>query len=183
MKIRVNKLGVARRQINTAIDLWFSGGDAISIHTLVAAAYQILCDLLNNKNLPDFLYNNPNIRPERRADYAKLVRKPANFFKHADRDPDEVLEVNVEINDFLLLQCLTGVQQLGVTEITDTERAFWVRFGFEYPEVLDEGHPFTQMIHTDNFREIAAWPRPRFYEAFKMEAATLSAAGKMTLSP
>jgi hypothetical protein len=59
MKIKVDKLGVAHRQINTAVDLWFSGGDAISIHTLVAAAYQILCDLLKNKNLPDFLYNKP----------------------------------------------------------------------------------------------------------------------------
>jgi len=181
-RVSVTKIEAARRQLGTAIDLWFDERDPISIHTLIAAAYQVICDLLRHRGLPDFLYANPWIRPERRADYARAVRAPANFIKHADRDPKGELELNVEINDFHLLQCLMGLQQLGVTEITDTERAFWVRFSFEYPEVLDEGHPFTQMIHTDNFREIAAWSRPRFYEAFKVGAANHSAAGKMTLS-
>ena len=73
-KIKVNKLEAARRQIGTAIELWFSGGDPISIHTLIGAASQILCDLLKHQGLPDFL-RQPDHPMEWRARYARMVRK------------------------------------------------------------------------------------------------------------
>ena len=36
-KLHVTKLDAARRQLETAITLWFHDGDPVSIHTLAAA--------------------------------------------------------------------------------------------------------------------------------------------------
>lgn len=40
--IKVSKLDVARKQLEQAILLFFNDGDPIAIHTLVAAAYNIV---------------------------------------------------------------------------------------------------------------------------------------------
>jgi hypothetical protein len=40
--LRLTKLDVARRQLQTAITLWFTDGDPVSIHTLAFAAYEII---------------------------------------------------------------------------------------------------------------------------------------------
>lgn len=41
-KIQVTKLDAVRRQLETAVILWFHDGDPVSIHTLTGAAYQII---------------------------------------------------------------------------------------------------------------------------------------------
>jgi hypothetical protein len=41
-KIVVTKLDAARRQLKTAIKLWFEDGDPVAIHTLIVAAYEII---------------------------------------------------------------------------------------------------------------------------------------------
>lgn len=43
--ITVSKIEAARRQLETAIRLYFSDGDPISVHTLTAAAYDVLRDV------------------------------------------------------------------------------------------------------------------------------------------
>src|SRR5262245_42997551 len=43
---RVSKLDAARRQIRTAIRLFFEDGDTVSIHTLTSAAEELLRDFL-----------------------------------------------------------------------------------------------------------------------------------------
>jgi hypothetical protein len=40
-KIVVTKLDAARRQLRTAIHLWFNDGDPVSIHALAFAAYEL----------------------------------------------------------------------------------------------------------------------------------------------
>jgi hypothetical protein len=41
-KITISKFDAARRQLNTAITLWFADGDPVAIHTLAYAAYEII---------------------------------------------------------------------------------------------------------------------------------------------
>jgi hypothetical protein len=41
----VSKIEAALRQLETAIQLYFSDGDPISVHTLTAAAYNVLRDV------------------------------------------------------------------------------------------------------------------------------------------
>ena len=49
-KITLSKLDAATRQLSTAIELWFDERDAVSVHTLAFAAYEIIHVLSKKKN-------------------------------------------------------------------------------------------------------------------------------------
>lgn len=46
---KVSKLDAAKRQLETVIRLYFAGRDPVSIHTLTAAAYNIVHDITANR--------------------------------------------------------------------------------------------------------------------------------------
>jgi len=48
--IMISKLDAARRQLATAITLWFEDRDPVSIHTLVFAAYEIIHAVSKQRN-------------------------------------------------------------------------------------------------------------------------------------
>jgi hypothetical protein len=43
--LRISKLDAAKRQLETAITLYFNSGDWVSIHALAGAAYMIIRDV------------------------------------------------------------------------------------------------------------------------------------------
>src|SRR5260221_9419244 len=92
--IKISKLEAARRQLVTAIRLYFANGDVVSTHTLAAAAFEILRDLDAHGPKTGTLFDHMerNIKPEYVETFRKLIRKPGNFFKHANKDPERVLE-------------------------------------------------------------------------------------------
>jgi hypothetical protein len=50
MNIKISKLDAARRQIFTAIQLYFNHGDLVSMRTLAAAAFKITQNICANRN-------------------------------------------------------------------------------------------------------------------------------------
>jgi hypothetical protein len=75
--LKVSKTDAAKRQLETAIRLWFFSADPVSIHTLAAAAHQILHDLGKKRGVPTALRDIPGIRPE----YEKMVRETVSRYK------------------------------------------------------------------------------------------------------
>ena len=73
-----------RGQLETAILLWFIGGDLPSIQSLAGNALQLLHDLGRKPgvNKPSILLTLISKLTGRRKHYAEL---PHQFFKHADR--------------------------------------------------------------------------------------------------
>jgi hypothetical protein len=57
--IRLGKVDVARRQLQTPITLWFTEGDPVSVHTLVFAAYEVFhfVSKSRNPNRRDLLFD------------------------------------------------------------------------------------------------------------------------------
>jgi hypothetical protein len=53
--LALTKVDVARRQLQTAITLWFTNGDPVSVHTLAAAAHEIIHTVTKKRT--------PNRRP------------------------------------------------------------------------------------------------------------------------
>lgn len=111
---KVTKVDAARRQLSTAIRLFFDRRDTISIHTLVAAAQGIMHDLLT-KQAPDkgsFLKTAIVVRPDKKDEYFKLITDAQNFFKHADREPaDAVLDFYPEAIEFSILDVVDMLQR------------------------------------------------------------------------
>jgi hypothetical protein len=114
-KIKISKLDAARRQILTAIRLYFNHGDIVSMHTLAAAAFKItqnICD--KSPNLPDSLTDwiDQLVKPEDKNVFWNKLHETANFFKHANHDPDAVHEFSPEQTENILFFAVYQYQQL-----------------------------------------------------------------------
>lgn len=133
--VTTSKLEAARRQLACAAELFFKDGDAVSIHTLVAAAYQILSDMVKKKGDSMLLERTINSLPEELAvTLRKHFRMPQNFFKHADKDGTETIEFSPTQTQYMLLDAtayywqLTGEQPLIL-------KAFEKWFAVHHPEM------------------------------------------------
>jgi hypothetical protein len=114
-KIKISKLDAARRQILTAIRLYFNHGDIVSMHTLASAAFKItqnICD--TSPDLPDSLTDwiDELVKPEAKKTFWNLLHETANFFKHADHDPDAVHEFYPEQTENMLFFAVYQYRQL-----------------------------------------------------------------------
>jgi hypothetical protein len=84
-EIVVDKLDAARRQLETAITMFFNDGDVVSQHTLVMAAHGIVYDLARQRGVGGSFKDSPLIPREGRRKFIDALHIPRNFFKHADR--------------------------------------------------------------------------------------------------
>jgi hypothetical protein len=85
----ISKIEAAKRQLDTAIDLWFKDGDGLSAFTLAYAGFKLLGNLYTHQGIDGFGRAIERLTMERGAH--KSMARIANFLKHADRDPDDSL--------------------------------------------------------------------------------------------
>lgn len=127
--ISVSKLEAAKEQLETAIQLFFNNGSFVPIHTLCSAAYNIIKDI-SKKHETDFCFElEVRIKPEKIKEWYNKANAAANFFKHADKDPkpNEILEVNEQLNDIKLFLCCCGYKDIsGATTPTIDAYLRWM---------------------------------------------------------
>ena len=133
----VTKLDAARKQLRVAISLWFQDGDGISIHTLAGAAHQIITDINRNRGGKGILFDSPIFKDEYRKQAIARLRKEINFFKHADEDPDGVIDFAPKMSEMFIMGALLGLETLGISH-EPVEAAFITWFAFHHPELLTE---------------------------------------------
>ena len=106
----VTKIEAAEKQLDTAVKLFFENVDHLSCYTLAAASREITDDLCEKRKTDIYRaelerLGDPQkvrlsfrdemeilIKPEHLKDAMRLLKKPQNFLKHADRDHDEKLD-------------------------------------------------------------------------------------------
>jgi hypothetical protein len=86
----------------------------VSIHTLAAAGYEELVDILHHEGRRTRLEESSEIviKPEFHALAQKMMRRAQNFFKHADKDPDGLLDFDPREPQFLLFACVDAYPTL-----------------------------------------------------------------------
>ncbi len=142
--IPVTKVDAAERQLRESIRLFFEERDPLAIHTLACAASQVTADLLKAKGLPSIVRSGAMIRAERRAEVLLAIRAPENFLKHANSDPEAVLDFPPAATPYFIFaalaefQTLTGRLPLGA-------QAFMTWFYLKYPDVIADG-PATENL-------------------------------------
>ena len=100
----VDKLGAAQRQLKTAIWMFFEQKDPVAIHSLAWAAYQILIDLCELKEIEREIEDSSILREMGKLhEVITAMRKPHNFFKHSAIDPDSTVKFFPDSNYPLLL--------------------------------------------------------------------------------
>ena len=107
-ELHLSKIDVALRQLDTAIRLYFQFGEPVSIHALASAAAEVLADLADHAGLkPQVSWKNfVEIygKPDKREFLMEIYRKPQNFFKHADRDPGDMITFYPKATEFVVFE-------------------------------------------------------------------------------
>ena len=163
--IRVSKLDAARRQLDGAVELWFADGDEVCVHTLAAAAHQIINDINQKKGGGELLFDSAKIKDEYRPEWLALLKKSVNFFKHANRDAEEVTEFAPLTSIMFMMFSMIGLQQIGES-LNDTENAFLDWLAFHHPTWMTERYRkvIEERIPIDHLHEIRALSKSEFLE-------------------
>jgi hypothetical protein len=93
MGLTLKKIDVARRQLVTAIRLFFDGGDPVSIYSLAANSWEVIDALCVSTGVQSLSQQTRTHIASGKDLKSNYINSPyRNFFKHADRDPDAVLD-------------------------------------------------------------------------------------------
>lgn len=113
MSIVINKYQAAYKQLNTAINLYFSGGDLVSVHTLAGAAHIIFHDLVEYKYPKKSWESIASVdNAMKLSEFLNIARKPQNFLKHANKDPNDNYTLNEEDTEYLLFFIIQNLCEL-----------------------------------------------------------------------
>ena len=120
---QVTKIDAARRQLDSAIGLFFSQGDPIAVATLAYNALEISATLARQSGAFDWTTFEDVAQSlgTTGAEARRIVHHPRNFFKHADRDQDDVLPSWTD-NDIEHLLALTVIQ---FGEVAERSAEMW----------------------------------------------------------
>lgn len=143
----LSKFDVAERQLLQAIRMFFGEEDPVSIHTLAETAAQVLNDIGEKYGAKSFLRDSDIIREDKRKEWLGLIFKSRNFFKHADRDKDQLHEFKNEFNDFSLLDAVNMYATIKKSWVPET-LVFQAWFGVAHPNLMKEGTDWSMMFET-----------------------------------
>lgn len=136
--MNISKLDAARRQLETAVNLYFHEGDPVSIHALTSAAYEVLRDINDGRPMiKDWMKD--YIKPEFLKEFRNNVNEAQNFFKHADRDAAKTLLFEPGTTQIWLMDaCLTykriAEERVPLLEVFKLWAAItWGKTFFTYP--------------------------------------------------
>jgi hypothetical protein len=139
-EMKISKLDAAKRQLETAVRLYFSEADPVSIHTLSAAAHSLLSDVNKSRAGVPMLTESllQNVRRDKVDEAKRRLSAAANFFKHADRDPEEVHAFNPAQTEILLFDACFKYKDL-TSEVVPTlavyQAWFWLGPGADLVDV------------------------------------------------
>lgn len=101
-----------------------------------------------------------------------------NFFKHADRDADEITEFVPMGSILFMLFSAIGLQQLG-ERLNDVEDNFILWLALHHPNWIKEDFrkQIEKVVQAQDFEEIRELDRQEFFTSFLRARAELRAKG------
>jgi hypothetical protein len=156
----IDALEAARRNVDAAIRMLFSGEDPLPVHLVVAAAFRVLHELAQtSRAVPPNDQIKKFLRPEGEEVFYRALQDAATFIKHAEQDPRAILqEFTEERNDFeiaiscLYLECLEA-------KASHEVQAFLWWFATMYPYVMKADLVFKASLAKEDFEWLRAAPR------------------------
>lgn len=116
----------------------FSDGDSVSIHTLTAAAYNVLRDITKQKGIDPMLIKGQMlelVRPEHKKMIMDKTNEAENFFKHADRDHEATIKFNPDTTALYLIDACAQYRKLtGEEPLLFLAYRIWVTAN--YPDIF-----------------------------------------------
>jgi len=100
-KLSVTKIEAAKRQLVTAVRLFFQESDAITIHTLTCAGQEILEVVGKSKGIKSMKQKTLDLARDKEF-FLKKMDEAKNFFKHGNRDSNKTIEFSPEYTELVL---------------------------------------------------------------------------------
>jgi hypothetical protein len=145
--IKVTRKLLCETQINSSIQLLFNNGSPLVIYLISHAALDVLEDVARSKKLRTiYQMMEDRIAPHHLSEWRKSIRKHYNFMKHADRDPEVVIdEFYPEAAWQKLFFSIASFQSV-FKELSFEMYFYWVWFISRYP------HWFLQNPEIDSIK-------------------------------
>jgi hypothetical protein len=172
-KLPITKLDAAGRQLETAITLWFHDADPVSVHTLAMAAHGIFRALNKKRGGNPMLGDpSPRIRPGFEKEYADVVAKSANFFKHGAKDPLATDDFAPESNQAMILDACQAYR-LYAQEERPLMKTFTIYLTFHLPQVFEQ--EFLELVQREPlYSETKRLSKREFFAEFLPVASAIS---------
>jgi hypothetical protein len=120
--IVISKLEAAERQLDQAILLFFARQDQVSIHTLATSAYQIIADICKQKGIEREIEDSMVLEKLGiRRELIAAIRKPQNFFKHADKDFHQSVKLNPMLTVCFMMSAVQYLLKLRPVQTPECE--------------------------------------------------------------
>ncbi|NVK23027.1 MAG: hypothetical protein HWD86_10965 [Kangiellaceae bacterium] len=163
-QLLISKLDAAKRQLETVIELYFSHKDPVSIHTLTAASYNILRDLNKSEKHPPLFIKDRflnYIKPGYEKEVRNLINQAENFFKHADRDREDIFEFNPKQTELMIYEACDSYRALS-GEFPAKFKCYSMWFSSRYPNLFELPNDYLDLV-MKNQREVEDDRREIFY--------------------
>ena len=120
--IEVSKLEAAERQLDQAVRLFFAREDEVSIHTLAAAAYQIIADICKHRGIQREIEDSTALEEFGiKKEVIAAIRKPQNFFKHAEHDQTGTVRLNPMLSVCLIMSAVQYLLKLKAVQSSECQ--------------------------------------------------------------
>lgn len=162
-RIPITKLDAAKREIETAILLWFRYADDVAIHILTSAAHRILHDLLVHAGTSSTFFDNKYLPKGAEKETKRILRKYETFFKHAKDDPNDTLDYNPVCTQYYLYDAVESYLKLRRGE-TDLMTAYRLHYQLAFPAYFQESMPILKKRFPVEF--LSACDRTEFFKYF-----------------
>lgn len=143
----VTRQRTAREEIDLAIHLLFTGGSLVCANLLAWAAIDVLKGVARSQGIVTFGESiiTDIVREDRVREWYSLIKEHYNFSKHADKDPDKVVDLRPGAVQFAVFEALSDYQTI-YTKPTIPMLMFQCFFVLTNPDIYDD--PDLNMLAT-----------------------------------
>lgn len=149
---RLGKQEIARRELDTAIRLFFEEADPVSILVLASASGAISRDVCKAKGIAKSMGD--ILEGGRSPDEVKAIRRQwntaYNHFKHAKDDPSTYVTFHEQLNDAVILRAIFDYQ-MAFGERTRPMNVFWAWFSVRDARLLNLKREEERQLIVDAF--------------------------------
>lgn len=165
-KITVTKMDAARRQLKTALRLWFVDGDPVSIHSLLAASHEIIHRLFRLKGHRGLIFDTDLVKDEYRKEWALSIKKAPSFFKHAEKETaDATIDFNPGTNDALPMFLINALRTMG--EDLGVEEWAYMRWLWVHEPDLFLSSAYPDTLPVDAIETVRSLEKNEFFKLFE----------------
>jgi hypothetical protein len=163
-KLRVTKIDAARRQLETAITLWFHEADPVSIHTLACASFQLLYDINSQVGgspmFPDRMAAIEKTEARKKYLY-KFLRKAQNFFKHADNDASQTFAFNTDQTEIFIFEACQKYYEIAHEDLP-LMKLFHFYLRLHNPDIFGQSDPQKNILDKPGIQKLKSYGKPEF---------------------